>query len=259
MFSLIDTEILNKVHVNLYNFLTLTRRIEPIQGLYEFGPFSTSHPKTEMPTWYAYRSIGYPIQFNVPSVPDLHIHSLNICIIYKDSDTSTTENEDKLWNENQIIINNETKDVKWTYSPVIMGIPYHDAGITWLSHWKIGQYLNRGEKVKVSVALMYELQLEEFGGQIVYEDDDEDTRQVFSYQSQHHPINGVDISVFQVAIGSYLLCHHDMDIYQENSKNDGWRINGLLDFLFKDSEEDTNTDAETSDLMPKQREAKMFP
>ncbi|KAM3377830.1 disease resistance protein RPV1-like [Capsicum galapagoense] len=259
MFGLIDIEILKKVHVNLYNFLTLTRRIEPIQGLYEFGIFSTFLPKTEMPPWYAYRSMGNPIRINVPSVPDLHIHSLNICIIYKDSDISTTENKDRLWNENRVMINNETKDVKWTYSPVIMGIPYHDEGITSLSHWKIGQCLDRGDKVKISVALMDELQLEEFGVQIVYEDDDEGTRQVFAYQSQHHLINGVDISAFQVARDSYFLCHHDMDIYQENSKNDGWRTNGWLDFLFKDSEEDTNTDAPTADSVLKQGDDKMFP
>ncbi|KAM3219430.1 disease resistance protein RPV1-like [Capsicum annuum] len=259
MFGLIDIEILKKVHVNLYNFLTLTRRIEPIQGLYEFGIFSTFLPKTEMPPWYAYRSMGNPIRINVPSVPDLHIHSLNICIIYKDSDISTTENKDRLWNENRVMINNETMDVKWTYSPVIMGIPYHDEGITSLSHWKIGQCLDRGDKVKISVALMDELQLEEFGVQIVYEDDDEGTRQVFAYQSQHHLINGVDISAFQVARDSYFLCHHDMDIYQENSKNDGWRTNGWLDFLFKDSEEDTNTDAPTADSVLKQGDDKMFP
>ncbi|CAN4110798.1 unnamed protein product [Withania somnifera] len=254
MFDLIDTEILNKVGVNLYNFLTSTRRIEPIQGLYEFGIFSTSLPKTEMPTWYAYRSIGNPIRFNVPSVPDFHIHSLNICIIYKDSGKSITENEDLFWNENRITINNKTKDVKWTYSPVIMGTPHHDAGITWLSHWKIGQCLDRGDKVQVSVALIYEFQLEEFGVQTVYEDDEDDTRKVFAYQSQHHLIDGVDISAFQVARGSYFLCHHDFEIYQENSKSDGWHTNGWLDFLFKDSEEDTNADAETSHLMLKQRD-----
>ncbi|MCD7458184.1 hypothetical protein HAX54_037503 [Datura stramonium] len=245
MFSLIDTEILNKVHVNLYNFLTLTRRIETIQGLYEFGVFSTSLPKTGMPPWFAYRSIENPIRLSVPSVPDLHIHSLNICIIYKNSDISTIKNKERFWNEYRITINNETKDVKWTNSPVIMGIPYHDAGITWLSHWEIGQYLDRGDKVKISVALMYELQLEKFGVQIVYEDDEEDTRQVSAYQSQHHLINGVDISAFQVARGSYFLCHHDFYIYQDNSKNDGWHTNGWLDFLFSDSEEDTNTDAKT--------------
>ncbi|KAK4339837.1 hypothetical protein RND71_041299 [Anisodus tanguticus] len=175
-------------------------------GGYEFGVFSTSLPKIGMPPWFAYRSIGNSIRFNVPSMPDLHIHS-----------------------------------------------------ITWLSHWKKGQYLDRGDKVKISVALMYELQLEKFGVQIVYEDDEEDSRQVSAYQSQHHLINGVDISALQVARGSYFLCYHDIDIYQENSKNDGWSTNGWLDFLFMDSEEDINTDAATSDSMLKQGDDKMFP
>ncbi|XP_059310756.1 disease resistance protein RPP2B-like [Lycium ferocissimum] len=253
MFSLVDSEILIKVHVNLYNFLTLTRWKGPIQGLYEFGIFSISLPINEMPQTFTYRSTGNPIHFNVPSVPHLHIHSLNICIIYKNSDISIINHEDGFWNENRITINNKTKDLNWTYSPVIMGIPYHDEGITWLSQWKIGQYLDRDDRVRISVALMHGSQLEEFGVQIVYEVNRGNAGQIYPYRSQHL-INGVDISAFEVTRGSYFLCHHDLDTYQENSKNDGWRTNGWLDFLFKDSEEETNTDAATSGYMLKGRD-----
>ncbi|THG14242.1 hypothetical protein TEA_009225 [Camellia sinensis var. sinensis] len=95
----------------------------------------------------------------------------------------------------------------------------------WLSHWKIGNQLEGGDEVDVTVILWASMKLKEFGIQVVYEQEENNTQQGDLYPSFHNVVNE-DLSAYQVSTGMYFLCHHDFDIYQDCSKSGGWTSKG---------------------------------
>lgn len=218
------------------------------QGLYEYGIFSTSLLNFNMPSWYKYRSTGLQLCFDIPMMSDHKIEGLNICAVYVNCEMSSID-QNRFWDEAHIKIVNTTKDLRWTYKPVLMGIPYSDErSITWLTHWKLGDNLEVGDTLKILVVVYSALRLEEFGVELVYRPSDEVTVDG-TYPLCQHMINGVDISAYHVGRGCYFLGHGDFDTFQENFTSGCWGDNCWYDFLFGDSEENADNDVSTSDSM----------
>ncbi|XP_059652093.1 uncharacterized protein LOC132299470 isoform X3 [Cornus florida] len=162
-------ELLGNVKVNLYNNMTFTERKVRLQGLYEFGMFSTFVPGNEVPVTFSSKSTGSSICFNVPSIPNLKIRGLNVCVVYANAGRHSSYMREMYWNMLYITTSNETKELKWKYSPTFVGIPDDNKYMIWLCHWKLGNTLEVGDAVKVSVDSGDYFKIKEFGIDVVYE------------------------------------------------------------------------------------------
>ncbi|KAA8536644.1 hypothetical protein F0562_029122 [Nyssa sinensis] len=121
------------------------------------------------------------------------------------------------WRECDITISNNSKDLKWSYSPTFMGLPNGDKDMMWLSNWKIGNQLGGGDDVIVTVSLGAIFQLKEIGIDIVYEEEDKGL-QYDTYASCQNVIDVGDLAAYQLETGWYHLCHHRYEIHQFHSR-----------------------------------------
>ncbi|KAM7466872.1 hypothetical protein LguiB_014434 [Lonicera macranthoides] len=193
----------------------------------EFGIFSVYLPLSEVPAWFSYKSSESSLCFNVSSLPSAKILGLNICTIYASSKGGPKNPRNKSWDECYIRISNDTKNLKWVYSPTFIGVPDDDVqDMTWLCHWKFGNQLEGGDEVNISVFLWNVMQLKELGVHVIYETEEGHCCQ--------NDAGGTDLSAYEVRTGSYFLCHHDYDMVQTCSSDDGWTTFGWYDFLFED-------------------------
>ncbi|KAI8025975.1 TMV resistance protein N [Camellia lanceoleosa] len=232
--GLFNSEVIGKGEVEMYNNLTLTKRKLPLQGLYEFNIFSTSLPGSEVPRWFNIKSTGSSICFKVPPHPNLNIQGLNVCVVIAHAEKRSNDPRHEHWNEFYIKTSNKTKGLKWIYSPTIMGLPNPrgNENMTWLSHWNIGNQLESGDEVDVSVFLWDAVELKDLGIHVVYEQEEKGTQQITSPRQN---VIDQDLSAYQVRTGMYFLCHHDFDIQQSCSNDDEWTAKGWYDFFFGDS------------------------
>ncbi|KAA8536647.1 hypothetical protein F0562_029125 [Nyssa sinensis] len=129
-------------------------------------------------------------------------------------------------------ISNKSKDLKWTYSPTVIGVPDNDKDMMWLSNWKIGNQLEGGDEVNVSVFFRARFQRKEIGVHIVYEQEEKGS-QYNTYASSQNVTDDEYLSAYQVATGSYFFCHHHFKLHQEYLIDDDWT--DYCDFLFGDS------------------------
>ncbi|CAL5401821.1 unnamed protein product [Camellia sinensis] len=216
-----NLEAMGKVEVTLFNVMTIRTVKVPRQGLYEFIIFNTFLPGNEVPSWFSNKSTGSSICLNVPSLPNLKIRGLNVCVVYEQTYAKYDDRRNEYWDNIFIRTSNKTKGFKWIYSPTFVGLPKDNEHMIWLSHWKIGNQLEGGDEVDVTVFLWAYMKLKEFGIQVVYEQEENNTQQGDLYPSFHNVVNE-DLSSYQFSTGMYLLCHHDFDIYQDCSKSGGW-------------------------------------
>nr|XP_011469196.1 PREDICTED: TMV resistance protein N-like [Fragaria vesca subsp. vesca] len=147
----------------------------PVQGLYEYGIFSTFFHgnKNEVPGQFSHRMEGSSSTISstvhIPLLPNLKIRGLNIFTVYTNSRNYSLAGA--LVTE----INNKSKGLKWVYQPSCYGIPNDDEDMIWLSHWKLGNQLEAGDEVTVSVVMgaRYNLfKVKEWGFHIVQESED---------------------------------------------------------------------------------------
>lgn len=153
--------------------------------------------------------------------------------MYEQTYAKSEDRRNEYWDNIFIRTSNKTKGFKWIYSPTFVGLPKDNEHMIWLSHWKIGNQLEGGDEVDVTVFLWAYMKLKEFGIQVVYKQEENNTQQGDLYPSFHNVVNE-DLSAYQVSTGMYFLCHHDFDIYQDCSKSGGWTSKGWYDFLFDD-------------------------
>ncbi|XP_050134817.1 disease resistance protein RPV1-like [Malus sylvestris] len=134
----VDTEMINLLELRNYLESTATIKMHvpfsygkisqdyesrPIQGLYEYGIFSTFLPGNQVPGRFGHRSsdAGTSISCRVPSLPPNYvIRGLNIFAVYALSEHSSFHLFDnplfkKVWNK--------SKSLKWIYNPQVYGIP----------------------------------------------------------------------------------------------------------------------------------------
>ncbi|KAM7462849.1 hypothetical protein LguiA_030970 [Lonicera macranthoides] len=214
--GLVDLESMGNIEVGIFSNMDC-----------EFGIFSVYLPLSEVPAWFSYKSSESSLCFNVSSLPSAKILGLNICTIYASSKGGPKNPRNKSWDECYIRISNDTKNLKWVYSPTFIGVPDDDVqDMTWLCHWKFGNQLEGGDEVNISVFLWNVMQLKELGVHVIYETEEGHCCQ--------NDAGGTDLSAYEVRTGSYFLCHHDYDMVQTCSSDDGWTTFGWYDFLFED-------------------------
>ncbi|XP_062018815.1 uncharacterized protein LOC133735421 [Rosa rugosa] len=156
-------------------------KMQPVQGLYEYGIFSTFLPGNEVPGSFIHTSTLPKIYFTVPVHPSRKIRGLNIFSVYEKSSNGSLMKNAKLHFDhtrtsyNPIVtkVGNKTKRFEWIYGPSFFGVPCDGEQMIWLSHWKLGNQLEGGDVVKVSVLTTSELQVNKCGIEIVYDEQEE--------------------------------------------------------------------------------------
>ncbi|KAM7470220.1 hypothetical protein LguiA_008403 [Lonicera macranthoides] len=176
--------------------------IRPIQGLHEFGIFSTFIPGEMVPSCFSDKSKGSSISFSVTSLPNLRIRCLNVFSVYYYSRRNFPDT--RLLTK----IYNRTKGLTWIYCPLCVGFPYEANGMTWLSQWNFGNdQLEGGDEITVSIHTGFEVK--ECGINVVYEEqvenDEEDTDNHDNRYFFANEVIGGDLSNFQLSSGAYFL------------------------------------------------------
>ncbi|KAD3069058.1 hypothetical protein E3N88_36938 [Mikania micrantha] len=140
---------------------------DSIKVSYEFGIFSTYVLGKTLPC-FRYKETGSTISFRVPSHPNgSSISGLNVCFI-----STSTYGDPQIWDAE---VNNKTKVLVWKYTPTIH-VTRKQKGVfsyVWLSLWRIGNLLDDGDEIVVSVTLCYSDIVEGCCVNLVYDDDDD--------------------------------------------------------------------------------------
>ncbi|CAN6703694.1 unnamed protein product [Malus baccata var. baccata] len=183
----------------------------PVQGLYQYGIFSTFFAGNEVPGRFSYQSTKSSISFTVPSLLASHrIRGLNIFATY-----AKEQNYNDNYNFNPAIItkvSNKSKDLKWIYVPDFYGIPGDGEDMIWLSHWKMENetILQCGHQVVVSVMVgPHKLfRIKEFGVELVQEHQNNMmvSTQHNTKSNTNYPFAiGGDLSMWEYIPGIYFL------------------------------------------------------
>ncbi|MFS7915033.1 putative kelch-type beta propeller [Helianthus anomalus] len=168
-----------------------------IQMLYEFNIMSTSLPdiKEDSNMTPKYISKSSSLLFDVPRCPkNKRLKGINVTFKYARS------GEDCVW----FCKINTGKGVDVIYNPRVFGKPEFGKECIWLSYWPIGNKLNVGDTVHVSIVVFNGLEVHECGVSMVYSDV-ETAEDNMGWEE----IIGGDLSGFQLSTGLYYLCRHD--------------------------------------------------
>ncbi|KAJ9551414.1 hypothetical protein OSB04_015459 [Centaurea solstitialis] len=177
-----------------------TGRSLHLQMLYEFDIMSTSLPDIkDSNTTPEYISESPYLSFDVPSCPkNKRLKGLNVTFKY------TLYGDDWAW----FAKISTTNGVGLMYNPKVFGNPgFGEVGI-WLSYWPIGNKLDVGDKVIVSIVLLSGLVVTECGASLVYADDEE-VEETLERNTGCAEALGGDLSGFQLSTGAYYLCRRD--------------------------------------------------
>ncbi|XP_028098136.1 TMV resistance protein N-like isoform X1 [Camellia sinensis] len=153
----------------------------PLQGCHEEHIFCVYLPGSKIPTWFNLKNIGSLISFTVPS--HFRIQALSVCSIYALSSKCSIyafSNNPKYHDHNcmaHTIINNTTKSLIWSHSPLVFGIPEVDEDMMWLSYWKFENQLESGDELNISVVGEEGFQVKEVGVHLVYKEQEEKSSQ----------------------------------------------------------------------------------
>ncbi|XP_048442436.1 disease resistance protein RPP2B-like [Pyrus x bretschneideri] len=156
--------------VRMHNPHTIVdQKVVPVQGLYQYGIFSTFFAGNEVPGRFSYQSTKSSISFIVPSLLASHrIRGLNIFATY--ANEGNYNDLSPIYQPILTKVSNKSKGLKWIYRPDFYGIPGEGEDMIWLSHWKMENetILQCGDQVVVSV-VADELFIKEFGVELVQE------------------------------------------------------------------------------------------
>ncbi|XP_071736655.1 uncharacterized protein [Rutidosis leptorrhynchoides] len=173
-----------------------------LQMLYEYDIMSTSLPDIKHPNLVPeYATQSTSVSFNVPPCPiSSHLQGLNVILRYKVSDE-----EDWTWFAKISMTNGDDL----IYNPTVFGRPASGEVCIWLSYWPIGNLLNVGDEVTVSIFVMNGLEVVECGASLVYTDDD------VASEISDNKLGWVetverDLSEFKLRKGLYYLCRLDL-------------------------------------------------
>ncbi|KAM7469872.1 hypothetical protein LguiA_008055 [Lonicera macranthoides] len=197
----IDMESMGNVKVKHNYFMC------PVQGLYEFGIFSTFIPGGEIPTCFTEKKKGSSVSFIVPPLP----HCRNHFIVYSVY-AYTAYVRGSTHYPSFIKIDNKTKGLTWVYSPTYFGYPDRHNDMTWLSKWNFGNQLEGGDEIIVSVTVGGHLIVKECGFKIVYDEQEEkgivkDDNWNKTRYFQCNKVIGEDLSDLKLSTGAFFLSH----------------------------------------------------
>ncbi|XP_055803965.1 disease resistance protein RPV1-like isoform X2 [Solanum dulcamara] len=247
--------------VELFNRLTNTKKTYSVQGLYEFGIFSTYFPGSEIPSWCIRKGEESLLTLKVDSHTNTKIIGLNICIVYSRSN----HQKSRCWDENQlgnwysffIKLNNLSKGVKWIYAPTFIGIPGPNENITFLCHWKLGKYLEAGDEINVSViGWSCTFQMKDFGVSLECDTIEKDLSVASSSASNEFAIKSSDPSaylsghcvmesympVYQLAWNHYCFSHPDYFLFNGHQRKQAAMRLILYKKLFEDFVQNAGTE-----------------
>ncbi|KAM5551045.1 hypothetical protein ABKV19_027422 [Rosa sericea] len=218
--------------LKMINFLTLSSRTCPLQGLCECGIFSIFLRGSNIPDWYEYRG-ETALSITVPSHLKLKIKGLNVCVVYTRDCVVRSRDEDELWMFGLLLlkVSNEAKGLMWSYNPVSVGLPKVNEEMSWLSHWQFeNDELEGGEELRFSVDSGFysfsvdtgnvRFLIKELAVQLVYENENEGeayngiqlsnpedvtTQHEAPYWSQAVLIGHVSAPKYQILAGKYFL------------------------------------------------------
>ncbi|XP_019179416.1 PREDICTED: TMV resistance protein N-like isoform X2 [Ipomoea nil] len=172
----LDIEAIRDAEVELFNELTETRSKYLVQGLYEFGIFSTYFPGSEVPRWFSHKQdVENSVTLKLASHTDTNITGLTICLVYS---RCKNPRKFKFFGEGKfggsfsffIKVSNISSSLKWIYNPTYIGIPGPNEDLVFICHWKFGKYLASGDDINVSVVgQSYTFRIKEFGVSPVYD------------------------------------------------------------------------------------------
>ncbi|KAM7493401.1 hypothetical protein LguiB_028010 [Lonicera macranthoides] len=201
-----------------------------LYGVELIGNLSTFLRREEIPSWCGVRndnkgsssSSSSSGPFVVPSNPtSLRIRGLNVYSVYTFSNVAEIYDCSMLFT----IINNKSKDLKWIYNPVAIAIPEkgkEEEEFVWLSHWKLGNHLESGDEVDVSVISISDgLEVKEFGINFVWGEEEEEEMKASHHRNNTREVISGELSNYQfIRPGAFLLCNHYYSyIYSWGSKS----------------------------------------
>ncbi|KAL7593361.1 hypothetical protein Lser_V15G33802 [Lactuca serriola] len=171
-----------------------------VQILYEFNIMSTSLPDIKDSNMKpSYVSESSSLSFDVPLCPkNKKLKGLEVTFRY------TISGDDWAW----FCKISTTNGVDLMYNPKVFGKPEFGKIGIWLSYWPIGNTLDTGDKVNVSIVVMSGLEVHECGVSLVYSDD-KVAEETLENNMGWVEILGGDLSGFQLSTGAYYLCRRD--------------------------------------------------
>ncbi|XP_024961907.1 disease resistance protein RRS1-like [Cynara cardunculus var. scolymus] len=215
-------------HVSLVGDDDLTLgRSRCIQMLYEFGIMSTSLPYVKDPNMMLeYMSKSPYVSFGVPPCPkNKRLKGLNLTFKY-----TILSGQDWAW----FAKISTSNDVDYMYNPHVFGDPGVRKVGVWLSYWPIGNKLNIGDKVNVSIIVMRGMGVYGCGASLVYTDDDVADENLENNLQCVETLGG-DLSGFQLSTGAYYFCRRDFfELMEVGRLTPGW-----LSILVGDTIDDT--------------------
>ncbi|KAL8239830.1 hypothetical protein R6Q59_016397 [Mikania micrantha] len=157
---------------------------------------STSLPDIDDPNMTPkYISKLPSVSFDVPSCPkNKMLKGINVILKYAIS------GDDGAW----FCKVSTTTGVDLMYNPIVFGKPEFGKVCIWLSYWPIGNTLEIGDTVNISIVVMSGLEVLECGVSLVYSD-----QETVKSNMGWEEILGGDLSGFQLSTGAYYLCRRD--------------------------------------------------
>ncbi|CAN6566566.1 unnamed protein product [Malus baccata var. baccata] len=236
-------------------------RWSPVQGLYEFGIFSTFFTGNEVPGQFSYKSNKSSIFFIVPLLLASHrIQGLNIFATYAKKENSNNDNCDSC---RPILtkVSNKSKGLKWIYGPEFYGIPGHGEDMIWLSHWRMETetILQYGDEVDVSVMTPWLFLVKEFGVELVQEHQNNmmiSTQHNTKSDPDYPFVIGGDLSMFEHRPGIYFLCSPPKELYDNtNFHGSRWLNRLIMDSGKEDTDKEGGQEDEPDYTIAKMRPA----
>ncbi|KAF5812943.1 putative TIR domain, P-loop containing nucleoside triphosphate hydrolase [Helianthus annuus] len=182
-----------------------------IQMLYEYGIRSTYLQSIEDQSMaqHEYTSSSNFLSLCVPLRPKKNrIQGLSVTIL---CGSLSSDEDGRIMLPPFAKISNRAKGITWVYNPVVFCLPRVDRDVVWLSYWPIGNLLDVGDIVHVTVFLDERMFIvRECGASLVYMDDGEvEKDEKCAERMKGEEVIGGDLSLFQVTKGAYYLCRRD--------------------------------------------------
>ncbi|KVH88492.1 hypothetical protein Ccrd_026692 [Cynara cardunculus var. scolymus] len=115
-----------------------------------------------------------------------------------------------------------TNGVELMYNPKVFGKNEFGEVAIWLSYWPIGNKLDVGDGVNVSIVVINGLEICNFGVSLVYADD-EAANKTLPNKMGWGEILGGDFSGFRLSTGAYYLCRRDFfELLDSDRPPPGW-------------------------------------
>ncbi|KAI5344948.1 hypothetical protein L3X38_012825 [Prunus dulcis] len=137
----------------------------PIQGLYQYGIFSTFFGGNEVPGQFSHKRRGSSISFTVPLLDNHRTRGLIVFVVYVNADYDSPIIHHNYFTD--MTVKNKTSGLRGIYYPSFYGIPGEGEDMIWLSHWNLDDQLEGGDEVVVSVIMKSGLLVKELGIRLV--------------------------------------------------------------------------------------------